>query len=116
MQQPTTNHLSGPGKRLAAQAEHCRRTWALLTEQKRSQLCRRLEAENSPFSAVWVQILERRHPFASWLEGTAPFEDLPADYEAGPSPRQIISSHPFTDVHPWFNLPMSREFSSMPQG
>lgn len=101
-----------PQRRLERQAAHCRAAWRALTPVGREALRRRLG--DDPIDRAWHAVLDRRHPLADWLDGDAPLDTLPDRFPDGLTPRQLFSSHPFTDFHPWFTLPTSPGLYSTP--
>jgi hypothetical protein len=102
-----------PLEALQAQAAHCRRAWRALGPEA---VAAWPVPGDDAIASTWRRILARDHPVAVWLDGDAPFEALPASYDAGPSPRQLFSSHPFTGWHPWSSRLTFTASSSTPPG
>ncbi len=73
-------------------------------------------ADEHPLAQVWLAVLRKRHPLARWLDSEHPYSALPTEFPSGPSPRQLIASHPFTDFHPWLSQAISPGSSSTPRG
>ena len=102
---------SDPRQRFEYQALHCRAAWQKMAESYRQRVLGRLTSEGGLMMEAWIAGLERRHSLSEWLDGDYPFSLLPTEFPTGPSPRQLVSSHPFSDFHPWLNLPISPESS-----
>lgn len=98
------------------QALWCRDAWHRLAPPRRAAIRARLVRDGSALALAWITVLDRAHPLAVWLDGDEPFEALPTEFPGGFSPRQLISSHPFTDVHPWFHPATSPASSTTPRG
>lgn len=105
--------MDTPDHRVRRQAAFCRREWGRLTEDRRQALIARLEREAHPIGALWIEVLRGEHPLAAWLDGTDP--ELPR-WQGTPSPRQLFSSHPFSERTPWSNPRISPGSSSTPPG
>lgn len=103
-----------PADALRAQAERCREAWRALGPAGRTRLAQTLG--DGELDATWRRVLAGDHAFAGWLDGDAPFEALPSGWDEGPSPRQLLSSHPFTGWRPWSNLLTFPTSSSTPRG
>lgn len=105
--------MDSPRERSLRQAALCREQWCALDEARRERLIARLREEDHPIGRVWIEVLEGRHPLAAWLDG--PSDGLPS-WPGAPSPRQLFSSHPFSERPPWSTPPTSRPSSSTRRG
>lgn len=103
----------GPATVLAEQALRLRGHWR--DPRNRQTALDRLDSypATDPTVGVWRAILNgvwpdgKAHPFVAWLEGDEPFSALPSEFPAGPSPRMLVSSHPFLTAAPWLIQPTS---------
>lgn len=105
--------MDSPEQRIRRQAAFCRREWGRLTEERRQALIERLEREGHPIGSHWIAVLRGEHPLSHWLSGTE--ADLPR-WPGTPTPRQLFSSHPFSERTPWSTRRTSPGSSSMPPG
>jgi hypothetical protein len=94
-------------------ALRCRRAWHRLGVAGRADLAARLSGGDA-WDRAWSAVLRGEHPLAAWLDGDDAVQSLPAD--ASPSPRQLLSSHPFRVERPWSSPSPSDESSSTRRG
>lgn len=107
--------MTTPRAALEAQARRCRAAWHALGPEGRARLVATLGS--APLDAAWRRVLEGAHPLAVWLDGDAPFADLPVGWDDdGPSLRELVSSHPFTAWRPWSSRLTFPTSSSTPPG
>jgi hypothetical protein len=103
-----------PRDALVAQAARCRAAWRDLGPDGRARLA--AELGDDWLAAAWKRVLAGDHPLADWLDGDEPFEVLPNEWAEGPSPRQLLSSHPFIGWRPWSKRLTFPTSSSTPPG
>lgn len=86
-----------PNERLRLQAHRLRTLWQSMSAEERQRLGETLPTD--PLGRAWAAILAGEHPFAVWLDSD---QAWPPTHGPGlPTPRQLVTSHPFARRSPW---------------